>query len=680
MERMLLSLAERLNPDVLKKKGRDKAVGLSNILALLYAGPFAVAALVWLVVVTQPRVLVQWWPFLAVVFALIYAFRRLDMVSYFEIEPGLFGSFGGSFDDICRWPAALIVGPTAVWLSLFWRVVEFVRELRRSDITEQRWTATRTFIMDAGVNTFAALTGLAVYTHAGGAYPPAGLSLGALTPAILATAVRYLLPVLLSVPYLSYVARSPALALAPRSRKRFFRFTLLSSSWSLLVAPFTVFAAGLYAELGIVPFLFVVGGALLASVLAHRMSDAVELSRGRTRELESLDRLSRAVLSGPPDASKLPEQLKEHVRAMFVLCTLDVRLFPDRVLVHAPDYADPPDDVVWEWLQATGETFASPAGKELPWGERPRSHGLVLVPIVSLGTGAVIGGIALQKRVNPQTVSDILPAAQSLAAQIASALHGADMYRQTLEHIRVEEELAVAAEMQASLMPTVAPSIPGWEFKAIIDSAREASGDFIDLIPLSSGKWGILIADVSGKGVAAALYMAVVRTLIRTYACENEDRPDSVVADVNRRILEDTSNESFVTAFYAVLDPSTGRLRYSNAGHNPPYLFRKSQGGKVEELSGTGIPLGMLKDTKWELSDVVMGPGDRLLAYTDGVTDARNEDEEPFGEGRLLEVAKANVRSSPLEMRTAVFDEIKHFVGGAPQLDDITLMVMARQP
>ncbi|MCK4916405.1 MAG: PP2C family protein-serine/threonine phosphatase, partial [Candidatus Eisenbacteria sp.] len=394
--------------------------------------------------------------------------------------------------------------------------------------------------------------------------------------------------------------------------------------------------------------------------------------------LRSLEALGRAIVDGPPDTSKLPELLHEHVGEMFAMCTIDVRLFPQRELLHEPDYMDRPDDVVWEWLQATGETLGSPARRELPWGVTPRSHGLVLVPIVHSETGATIGGICLRKRVNPETVSDVIPAIQSVAAQIASALHGEETYWLMLRHLRAEEELAVAADMQASLMPSSAPHVPGWEFKAIIDSAREASGDFIDLIPLSEGRWGILVADVSGKGVAAALYMAMVRTLIRTYAFEHESAPAAVMSAANRRILSDTNDDSFVTAFYAVLDPATGALQYCNAGHNPPYLFRTQNGGTVEELRGTGIPLGMLEDAVWEGGEVTMLPGDRLLTYTDGATDAQNLDEEPFGERRLLEVAKANVRATPIEMRTAVFDDIKSFVGDAPQEDDITLMVVAR--
>ena len=678
MEKLLHSIARRFWPELLEASGRDRAVGLGDILAVLYAGPLSVVALVWLVRATDLSVLqIAWLPFAAAML-LIYAFRRLDFNFYIEIDRGLFGSVGGSLDDVVRWFTALLFGPTALWLFLVWRSVSLAQDLRRSDTTALRWRAARSCAIDAGGDTLAGLVALAVYVRVGGVHPPAALSLSALTPAIYATVVRFLFPIVVSIPYMLYIERSPVLGFAAESRRAVRKLTWMSVSWPLLIAPFTVFAAGLYAEKGFVAPLFIVVGALMASALAHRMSSAVEQSRERTRELRSLEGLGRAIVGGPRDGSKLPEFLREHVGEMFAMCAVDVRLFPKQELLHEPDYMDPPDDVVWEWLQATGETLGSPARRELPWGVTPRSHALVLVPIVHSETGSVLGGIAIRKRVNPETVSDIIPAAQSLAAQIASALHGAEVYEQTLRAMRAEKELAVAADMQASLMPSIAPHVPGWEFKAIIDSAREASGDFIDLIPLSESRWGILVADVSGKGVAAALYMAMVRTLIRTYAFEHESAPAAVISAANCRILSDTNDDSFVTAFYAVLDPATGALQYCNAGHNPPYLFRTQNGGAVEELRGTGIPLGMLEDAVWEGGEVTMLPGDRLLAYTDGVTDAQNPDDEPFGEGRLLEVAKANVKATPIEMRTAVFDEIKSFVGQAPQEDDITLMVVAR--
>ena len=671
-------LATRLWPEFEGTTGRARAIHTGDLFGVLYAAPLAVAALVWLVVVTDLLVLRTSWVPLLLLFALVYALRRLDFTSYTEIERGIHASFGGSAEDMVRWPAALMFGPTALWMYVFWRTFSMVGELRSADSTELRLAAARGYAIEVGGDTLAGIAALMLYYRMGGTHPPAGLSLPALMPAAFATAVRFVVPVVVSTPHLLLTTRSPDLGFSKAAMPRVWKFMWVAATWPLLVAPFTVFATGLYAEKGIVAFLFIIGGTLFASALAHRMSRFVELSTERRREMRSLVQLGWAVADIPPGTVSLETLLDEYARGMFAMCSVNIRLFPDRTLLNDPDYAEPPDDVVWEWLQAVGETLVAPARHTLPWGETPRSYGTVLVPIQHTETGETLGGIAIRKRVRPEHVADIVHAAESLATQIASVLHGEEVYEQAIHTMLAEEELAVAADMQASLMPSRAPEVPGWEFKAIIDSARQASGDFVDLIPLTEGKWGLLIADVSGKGVAAALYMAMVRTLIRTYAFEYECEPARVMERSNHRILTDTSDDSYVTAFYAVLDPATGRMCYSNAGHNPPYLFRVFDGGDFEELGATGIPLGMLADATWEEREVVVRPGDRLLAYTDGATDALNEYEEPFGEERLLEVARHAALLSAIEMRTIILDSIKGFVGAAEQEDDITLMIIAR--
>jgi serine phosphatase RsbU (regulator of sigma subunit) len=671
-------LATRLWPEFADTTGRERAVRTGDLFGVLYLTPLTVVALVWLITVTDPAVFRTSWAPLLLLFGLVYALRRLDFTSYTEIERGVFASFGGSADDMVLWPAALMFGPTALWMYVFWRTFSMVGDFRQADSTELQMTAARSYVVEAGGETFAGIAGLMLYYAVGGTHPPAGLGFAALVPAILATAVRFTVPVVISMPHLLMTTRSPDLGFSPGAMPKVRKFLWFAAAWPLLVAPFAVFAAGLYAEKGIVAFLFIIGGTLFASALAHRMSRFVELSTERRRELRSLVQLGWAVADIPPGTVSLETLLDEYARGMFAMCSVNIRLFPDRTLLNDPDYADPPDGVVWEWLQAVGDTLVAPARHTLPWGETPRSYGTVLVPIQHTETGETLGGIAIRKRVRPENVDDVVHAAESLATQIASVLHGEEVYEQAIHTMLAEEELAVAADMQASLMPSKAPEVSGWEFKAIIDSARQASGDFVDLIPLTEGKWGILVADVSGKGVAAALYMAMVRTLIRTYAFENECEPARVLERANHRILTDTRDDSYVTAFYAVLDPATGRLCYANAGHNPPYLFRVFDGGEFEELHATGIPLGMLPETTWGHGEVMMRPGDRLLAYTDGATDAANPDEEPFGTKRLLEVARNAALLSPIEMRTVILDHIKRFVGEAEQEDDITIMIVAR--
>jgi sigma-B regulation protein RsbU (phosphoserine phosphatase) len=172
--------------------------------------------------------------------------------------------------------------------------------------------------------------------------------------------------------------------------------------------------------------------------------------------------------------------------------------------------------------------------------------------------------------------------------------------------------------------------------------------------------------------------MALSRTLIRTYAEAHDAAPERVLAEANRRILRDTFSDLFVTVFYAVLNPETGRLTYCNAGHNPPFILQAQNGHVPYLLTRTAIPLGILDDTSWERASVDLMPGDVLVMYTDGVTEAQNEREEFFGEARLQELAAANRYRSAEAIEDKIVSAIYEFVGDEPQFDDITLMVLVR--
>jgi NarL family two-component system response regulator LiaR len=246
------------------------------------------------------------------------------------------------------------------------------------------------------------------------------------------------------------------------------------------------------------------------------------------------------------------------------------------------------------------------------------------------------------------------------------------------DHRKVGQELALAGEIQASFLPDVLPDVPGWQMTATLEPASETAGDFYDFIPLPNGRLGMLVADVAGKGMGAALYMALSRTLIRTYAAEHDTRPDLMFSAVNERILMDTRANLFVTIFYGILDPISGTLTYSNAGHNPPYLLDPKGGDSVQELRRTGIPLGIPEDMTWEQRSVPVAPGHVLVLYTDGITEAQDGEEMFFGEERLLQVLRFTVGRSASDIQDALIAEVHGFVGDAPQHDDITLMVVVR--
>jgi sigma-B regulation protein RsbU (phosphoserine phosphatase) len=251
--------------------------------------------------------------------------------------------------------------------------------------------------------------------------------------------------------------------------------------------------------------------------------------------------------------------------------------------------------------------------------------------------------------------------------QAARALQAVSMRRQ---------ELALAGRMQASLLPTAVPQVPGWQIAAALRPARETSGDFYDFIPLPDGRLGLVIADVADKGMGAALYMALSRTLIRTYAVDYPDRPDLTLHAANARILADTQADLFVTVFYGILDPAQGMLTYCNAGHHPPYLLSDQGQDAIQSLPGRGIALGVVEDTKWEYRTAQLTQGTVLLLYTDGVLDAQNPQQELFGTERMLDSVQASLGRTGHELQEDLLMRLQQFIGDAPQFDDITLMTV----
>jgi hypothetical protein len=239
-------------------------------------------------------------------------------------------------------------------------------------------------------------------------------------------------------------------------------------------------------------------------------------------------------------------------------------------------------------------------------------------------------------------------------------------------------QLEVAGRIQEGLLPAESPYIPGWQLAATLVPANETSGDFYDFIPLPGRRWGIVVADVADKGAGAALYMALSRTLIRTFAVEHPSEPETALKAANERILADTHTDMFVTVFYGVLDPEQGSLAFCNAGHNPPFHLKARDAGSVQALTRTGLPLGILDDATWEQGMVQIDQGDVLVLYTDGITEAQGVEEVEFGQERLLGVIKAGLESSAQELQEDVLAEVHGFVGDAPQFDDITLMVITR--
>ncbi|MFU8826130.1 MAG: PP2C family protein-serine/threonine phosphatase, partial [Brevefilum sp.] len=232
---------------------------------------------------------------------------------------------------------------------------------------------------------------------------------------------------------------------------------------------------------------------------------------------------------------------------------------------------------------------------------------------------------------------------------------------------------------QHTFIPTHSPDIPGYDISGVLLPARETSGDFFDFIELESGQLGIVIADVGDKGAGSALYMAMSRTLIRTYAGENLMNPQQVLHQVNRRILTDTQNGIFLTVVFGILDPQQGTFTYVNAGHNPPILLSEQDDHMtLTELTKTGTLVGIFAENSWEEKSITLHPGEALVLYTDGITEAQNETGEFYGNDRFYDLLTAEFSTSAEDFRNSILKDIQVFTGTSPRLDDVTLIVITK--
>lgn len=261
----------------------------------------------------------------------------------------------------------------------------------------------------------------------------------------------------------------------------------------------------------------------------------------------------------------------------------------------------------------------------------------------------------------------------AIASSAAIAIENARLYQVAVEKGRMERELQVARELQASLLPQETPQVPSWDFAARWQPAREVAGDYYDFIPLDEGRLGLVIADVSDKGMGAALFMALTRSMVR--ASVGRDAPPSdAIAHANRLLCADATRGMFVTLFYALLSPESREVTYVNAGHNPPLVYRSDQ-DRLIELTRTGMALGVIADSLYEQRSVHLNGGDFVLLYTDGVTDATDAHQESFGMERLQRVVLDNRQETAEYVVAALEQSIADFVGSTAPFDDVAIVV-----
>ena len=266
----------------------------------------------------------------------------------------------------------------------------------------------------------------------------------------------------------------------------------------------------------------------------------------------------------------------------------------------------------------------------------------------------------------------------AIAASAAVAIENARLYQVAVEKGRLERELQVAREVQARLLPAAVPQLPGWDIAAHWQPAREVAGDYYDFIPSRAGGLGLVAADVTDKGMPAALFMALTRSTVRASLAAVAD-PAEALGQANRLLCADSVDSMFVTLAYAHLLPDAGDMVCLSAGHNPLLIYRAAS-GQVDRLARTGLPLGIEPEQRYGRHAVQLQAGDVLLLYTDGLTDALDPAGQEFGLGRVQAVLAEHAAGPASQIVAALEGRLAAFADGAIPPDDVTLVAARRIP
>src|SRR5262249_15901222 len=349
---------------------------------------------------------------------------------------------------------------------------------------------------------------------------------------------------------------------------------------------------------------------------------------------------------------------------------------PQRAVIPSVDIAAT-DPMLAYFLSVSGPVELERLNLDSPALRGLRAAGVTMViPLVT--QGELIGLLNLGTRLSQQEYStddrrlpkDLAPQAPP-AVRVAQLV--AEQQAQARARERIEQELRIARLIQQTLLPKDVPKLPDWHLAAYYQPARAVGGDFYDFIYYEDGRLGLVIGDVTDKGVPAALVMATTRSILRA-AAQSQSSPGAVLQRANDLLCPDIPAKMFVTCLYAILEPTTGRLRYANAGHDLPY---QRHNGEVIELRARGMPLGLMPGMSYEERETLLAPGDRLLLYSDGLVEAHNPEREMFSFPRLMSLMGQGIGQIP----TIEFlrNELTRFTGSEwEQEDDVTLVTVER--
>ncbi len=325
------------------------------------------------------------------------------------------------------------------------------------------------------------------------------------------------------------------------------------------------------------------------------------------------------------------------------------------------------------WVAKTGQSvLLNDVSEDTKYiSMRPQTKSEIAVPLIS--RDKVVGVFNVESDELDAYSQTDLELLETFGSQAAVSIERAILYQQSIEQKALEEELAIARRIQQTFLPEKAPVVPGLDIAGINIPSEAVGGDYYDYIDIVKNQFGIAIGDVSGKGIGAALIMAAFRASLKA-EIRNNYAIRTIFAKVNSLLYESIERENYVTSVYGVLDAKNRVFTFSNAGHNPPLLFKSDS--RIIDLTEGGLALGMFPGSQYEERPVYIDNGDILLFYTDGVTEAQNKNNEEFGENRLKKLVRQSKESSAREIINRVVDSVQQFKDPSKPLDDLTMILI----
>lgn len=602
------------------------------------------------------------------------------LVKYFGFRaaPDVTHSLGGVVDVAALLTLGTVAGG---WVAALSSLLYSEYRARQRRLATPR-TILEVPLFNGGLKALLALAGGALYQALGGTFAPAAFAWGLVVP-LLVLCLTWAALDHLGWAIMEYL-QSGRSGLVTWLRTVFTPSVLVE----LLPLPVAMVIALVHTTLGLGPFVLLALAMLSVSIIVRLLAEARQKLEARIAELTTLNDVGQAILEASLNKDELCELVYEYASRIvdtrnFLLGLIDEASKQFVMEVWTLDGVRQPKTTipiggVAAWMQETKSPVLihDLEREKLPFTPIPLSsvpsHSALFVPL--LAEAKFIGYLSIRSHARHAFTEDHQRILAAIANQVAVALANIRLYQDAVDRQRLEQQLKVARDLQKSLLPSFCPLVPGFELAADWRSASEVSGDFYDFVTLASGKLGLLIADVSDKGVPAALFMALSRSLVRSGVI-GASGPSEGLRRANTWIIKDAQSDMFVTLFYGVLDPTARTFTYANAGHNPPLLYRAATGA-IEPLTAKGIVLGVLPEIELEERQVVMTPGDLLVLYTDGVTEAINGHEEAFEEQRLAQAVRQHHDLGAAEIIAQIRAAVLAFTGDRPRFDDATLVVL----